>query len=81
MRADRMGGINPAGGLLNWYTSKSKSLSPLVGREVLQMSRLAQAIRSRREYRRTHRDLNVAIINAATPSLRDELILVGQRTD
>jgi uncharacterized protein YjiS (DUF1127 family) len=45
------------------------------------MSRLAQAIRSRREYRRTRRALDVAISNATTPSLRDELILVGQRTD
>ena len=45
------------------------------------MSRLAQAIRSRRESRRTRRALEVAISNAATPSLRDELILVGQRTD
>jgi hypothetical protein len=44
------------------------------------MSRLAQAIRSRRESRRTRRALEVAISNAATPSLRDELILVGQRT-
>jgi hypothetical protein len=45
------------------------------------MSRLAQAIRSRRESRRTRLALEVAIRNAATPSLRDELILVGQRTD
>jgi hypothetical protein len=45
------------------------------------MSRLAQAIRSRRESRITRRALGVAISNAATPSLRDELILVGQRTD
>ena len=45
------------------------------------MSRLAQAIRSRREYRNARRALGVAIRNAATPSIRDELILVGQRTD
>ena len=45
------------------------------------MSRLANAIRSHREYRRAHRDINVAIGGAATPSLRDELILIGQRTD
>jgi hypothetical protein len=43
------------------------------------MSRLAKAIRSRRESRRTRRELEVAINNATTPSLRDELILVGQR--
>ena len=45
------------------------------------MSRLAKAIRSRRESRRTRRALEIAINNAATPSLRDELILVGQRTN
>jgi hypothetical protein len=45
------------------------------------MSRLAKAIRSRREYRRSHHELNVAIGNAATPSMRDELILIGQRSD
>jgi hypothetical protein len=45
------------------------------------MSRLAKAIRSRRESRRTRRALEVAISNATTPSLRDELILVGQRTN
>jgi len=45
------------------------------------MSLLAQALRSRREYRNARRALRVAISNAATPSLRDELILVGQRTN
>lgn len=45
------------------------------------MSRLAQAIKSRRESRRTRRALGNAINNAATPALRDELIMVGQRTD
>ena len=45
------------------------------------MSRLAKAIRSRRESRRTRRALEIAINNAATPSLRDELILVGQRAN
>jgi hypothetical protein len=45
------------------------------------MSRLAKAIRSRRESYRTRRALELAISNAATPSMRDELILVGQRTD
>ena len=43
------------------------------------MSRLAKAIRSRRESRRARLALEVAIQNAATPSMRDELILVGQR--
>jgi hypothetical protein len=45
------------------------------------MSRLAKAIRSRRENRRTRRQLEIAINNAATPSMRDELLLFGQRTD
>ena len=45
------------------------------------MSSLAKAIRSRREYRRSRRELNAAIGSAATPSMRDELILLGQRTD
>lgn len=45
------------------------------------MSRLAKAIRSRRESRRARRELESAISNAATPSMRDELILFGQRTD
>ena len=45
------------------------------------MSSLAKAIRSRRESDRNRRALEGAIRNASTPSLRDELILVGQRTD
>ena len=45
------------------------------------MFRLAQAIKSRRESNRTRKALEHAISNAATPSMRDELILVGQRTD
>jgi hypothetical protein len=45
------------------------------------MSRLAKAIQSRREYNRTRRALDRAIVNAATPALRDELILAAQRTD
>jgi hypothetical protein len=45
------------------------------------MSRFVQAIRSRREARRGRRELEAAIHNATTPSLRDELILFGQRTD
>jgi hypothetical protein len=43
------------------------------------MSRLAKAIRSRREINRTRRELNRAIANASTPAMRDELILVAQR--
>ena len=43
------------------------------------MSRLTQAIRSRRDIARTRRELNRAIANAATPAMRDELILVAQR--
>jgi hypothetical protein len=43
------------------------------------MSRLTQAIRSRREIARTRRELNRAIANASTPTMRDELILVAQR--
>jgi hypothetical protein len=43
--------------------------------------RLAKAIKSHRESTRTRRDLESAINNAATPSMRDELILVGQRAD
>jgi hypothetical protein len=43
------------------------------------MSRLVKAIGSRREISRTRRELNRAISNAATPAMRDELILVAQR--
>ncbi|HEY5820432.1 MAG TPA: hypothetical protein VIT20_00560 [Propionibacteriaceae bacterium] len=43
------------------------------------MSRLAKAIRSHREISRTRKELDRAISNAATPSMRDELILVAQR--
>jgi hypothetical protein len=42
--------------------------------------RLVKVIRSHHEISRTRRELNRAISNAATPSLRDELILVAQRT-
>ena len=45
------------------------------------MFRLAKAIKSHRESVRTRRALESAISNAATPSMRDELIMVGQRTD
>ena len=43
------------------------------------MLRLVKVIRSYQEISRTRRELNRAISNAATPSLRDELILVAQR--
>jgi hypothetical protein len=43
------------------------------------MSRFVKVIRSHREVSRTRRQLNRAISNAATPSMRDELILVAQR--
>jgi hypothetical protein len=46
---------------------------------MVDMSRLAKAIRSHREISRTGRELNRAISNAATPSMRDELIMVAQR--
>ncbi len=42
------------------------------------MSRLAKAIRSRRELNRTRRELDRAIGNAATPAMRDELITFAQ---
>ena len=44
------------------------------------MSRLGQTIRSHREINRTRRELARAISNAATPAMRDELIIVAQRT-
>ncbi len=43
------------------------------------MSRLVKVMRSHREISRTRRELNRAISNSATPSMRDELILVAQR--
>ena len=43
------------------------------------MSRLGKAIQSHREFSRTRRELARAISNAATPSMRDELIIVAQR--
>ena len=43
------------------------------------MSRLAQAVRSHREFTRTRRELARAISNAPTPAMRDELIIVAQR--
>lgn len=45
------------------------------------MSRLAKAFQSHREINRTRRELNRAIYNAATPAMRDELILVAQQMD
>jgi hypothetical protein len=45
------------------------------------MSRLAQVIRSHRELNRTRQELNRAISNAATPAMRDELIMFAQRSD
>ena len=44
------------------------------------MSRLAKAIQSHREFNRTRREINRAINNAATPAMRDELIIVAQRS-
>ena len=43
------------------------------------MSRLIKVIRSHHEFTRTRRELIRAIANAATPAMRDELILVAQR--
>ena len=40
---------------------------------------LAKAIRSRREARRSRRELEQAISNAASPAMRDELIIISQR--
>ena len=45
------------------------------------MPRLAKAIHNRREHTRSRRELSHAIINAPTPGLRDELILLAQRDD
>ena len=44
------------------------------------MTRLAKAIRSRHDTNRTRRELNRAIANATTPAMRDELIMVAQRS-
>lgn len=43
------------------------------------MSALAKAFRSRRELSRTRREVARAIDHAATPAMRDELILIAQR--
>jgi hypothetical protein len=44
------------------------------------MTRLAKSLRGRREQHRTRRALQSAIDNAATPAMRDELIMVAQRS-
>ncbi len=44
------------------------------------MSRLAKAIRSHRELNRTRRALAAAIEHASTPAMRDELIMIAQRS-
>lgn len=46
---------------------------------LIRMTRLAKALRSRREISRTRRAVTRAIDNAATPAMRDELILMAQR--
>jgi hypothetical protein len=50
-------------------------------KERTEMPRLAKAISSRREHTRNRRELSRAIINAPTPSMRDELIMLAQRDD
>lgn len=44
------------------------------------MTRLANALRSRREVARSRRAIAAAIDNAATPAMRDELLLIAQRS-
>ena len=44
------------------------------------MSRLGKVLMSRREVNRTRRELARAISNASTPAMRDELIMVAQRS-
>ena len=43
------------------------------------MSRLAESVRDRRRTARNRRAIERAISNAATPAMRDELIMVAQR--
>ncbi|WP_344807628.1 hypothetical protein [Microlunatus ginsengisoli] len=43
------------------------------------MSRLADSFRTRRRQARDRRAIERAISNAATPAMRDELIMVAQR--
>lgn len=42
---------------------------------------LAKALRRHRKSTRDRRELDRAIANAATPALRDELILAAQRSE
>lgn len=42
------------------------------------MASLAKAFRSRRENTRSRRELDRAISNAASPAMRDELIIAAQ---
>jgi hypothetical protein len=44
------------------------------------MSRLAESFRDHRRAARDRRAIERAISNAATPSMRDELIMVSQRS-
>jgi len=44
------------------------------------MSRLGKAIQSHRETSRARRELSRATTNAATPTMRDELFVVAQRS-
>lgn len=44
------------------------------------MSRLAKAVRRRREINRSRRQVEGAISNAASPAMRDELIVMAQRS-
>ena len=43
------------------------------------MSRITKAIRSNRELARNRREIGRAIDRAATPAMRDEIILMAQR--
>ena len=43
------------------------------------MSRITQSIRTSRELSRNRRELGRAIQRAATPAMRDEIILMAQR--
>jgi hypothetical protein len=53
-----------------------KSEKQMIERMVAMLRR----IRRHREINRTRRELNRAIANASTPAMRDELILVAQRS-
>lgn len=43
------------------------------------MGRITKAIRSSRETARNHREISHAIERAATPAMREEIILMAQR--